>query len=60
LHHLRILNVRHFGVIDVTFISSLPYKISTKSTNQFKRYQGVLFTHLRSSNVRHFGMKLWH
>jgi hypothetical protein len=39
-------------------VSSPLYEISTKSTNQSKRYQWVLFIHLRSLNVRHFVMKL--
>jgi hypothetical protein len=39
-------------------VSSRPYKTSSNSTNHFKRYQGVLFTHLRTLNVRHFGIKL--
>jgi hypothetical protein len=39
-------------------VSSPPYKISNKSTNQFKRYQEVPFTQLRSLNVRNFGIKL--
>jgi hypothetical protein len=58
LHHLRSYKVRYFGVIDFTLVSSHPYKISNKSTNHFKRYKRVLFTHLRSLNVCHFGIKL--
>jgi hypothetical protein len=37
-------------------MSSLPYKISSKSTTRFKSYLGFLYTHLRSLNIRHFGM----
>jgi hypothetical protein len=100
LHRFRILNIHHFGVIDITFsvitstqnfiqnhqfkryqgvslhqpqkckrppfwnvkgtglqnmasrsfsMASPPYKISSESTNQFKKC-----THLRSLNIRHF------
>jgi hypothetical protein len=37
-------------------MSSPPYKILSKSTNRFKSYSGVSLHHLRSLNVRHFGM----
>jgi hypothetical protein len=71
--HLRSFNVRHFEMVEAEMVEAMglnsmesrsssvsppPYKISTISTNQFKRYQGVLFTHLRSLNVRHYEIKL--
>jgi hypothetical protein len=37
-------------------ISSLSYKISSKSTIRFKVIKVFLYTHLRSLNVRHVGM----
>jgi hypothetical protein len=37
-------------------MSSPPYKISSKSTNRFRFIKEFIFTHLRSLNVRHFGM----
>jgi hypothetical protein len=59
--HHRSLNVRYFGMVKATGLSSMesrspsisssPHKISSKSTNPFKSN-----THLRSLNVRHFGM----
>jgi hypothetical protein len=59
--HHRILNVRHFGMVEGTGLnskesrscsmSSSPYKISSKSMNRIKSS-----TYLRSLKVRHFGM----
>jgi hypothetical protein len=37
-------------------MSSPPYKISSKSTKRLKRFKVFPYTHLRSLNVRHFGM----
>jgi hypothetical protein len=53
LHHLRSLNVCHFGVIDVTF------SVFTSIQNSNQIYQSVqtlsggggLFTHLRSCKI---------
>jgi hypothetical protein len=37
-------------------MSSLPYKISSKSTYRFKGIKRHICTHLRNLNVRNFGM----
>jgi hypothetical protein len=52
LHHLRSLNVRHFGAIDVTFsvITSIQNVIQIHQSVQ--TLSGVLFTHLKSLDVR--------
>jgi hypothetical protein len=57
LHHLRSLNIRHSGVIDVTFNVITPRtKFHQNSTVSSNVVRGFLCTHLRSLNVRHFGM----
>jgi hypothetical protein len=59
--HLSSLNVRHFGTVEATALSSMesrsssmsspPYKISSSCTNRFKSS-----AHLSTLNVSHFGM----
>jgi hypothetical protein len=47
--HLRSLNFRHFGMIDITF------NVFTSIQNFIQIFQSVqIFTHLKSLNVRHF------
>jgi hypothetical protein len=64
--HLRSLNIRHFGMVEATAMNSRSrcYLQCHQFLRRFhpnppidsKVITGFLYTHLRSLNVRHFGM----
>jgi hypothetical protein len=74
--HLRSLNVRRFGTVESTLLNSMDLRSSSTSSPHTRFHpnspigskviKGFLCTHLRSLNVRHFGMaeattlKMWH
>jgi hypothetical protein len=56
LHHLTSLNIRHFGVINVTFNVIISIQNFIQIHQSVQTLSGAFYTHLRGLNVRHLGM----